>query len=197
MALSQYAYLAKLAVTGTKTKVCQQGRLCLSTRRGNTKLWVFTFSRLVPRTTSAASYCFFFWITIFWSVLLGQAWVNRPHRSQKALLHPKRQYSSLENKHSPAVRLSPCFSLSFLFGSNTSATLVPIRRRHSTAKHETDAWELKISPVITKSDCESVSGPSVARQEIRYAAGMINSWGNSGLLWVICLIYYQACTCVR
>lgn len=97
------------------------------------------------------------------SVLLNQA---RPEST--TLTSPKRHCSTL-NSNTPALRTNTlsCLavsmflfhSLSFLSGSNISTTLVPIHCRHSTAKHETEAWELKISPVITKMDFEILLCP--------------------------------------
>lgn len=102
---------------------------------------------------------------------------QQARQSQKASLHPEQQYSSFENKHSRAVSVSMFPSFSSLWGSNTSAAIVPIRRSHSSAKHETEAWGLKINPVIALMDPESIS--QYQRQLIWYAAEMMNSGRNT------------------
>lgn len=173
---------------------CQQGRLSLSRNTGCVREETLNCECLPSvgsssSQRSALSYCF------SESLFADVCYWTRPSLSQQASPIPEGiappstavlqfREQTLSGCLSVSMFLflslpvSVFLSLSFLCGSNISATLVPIRRWHSTAKHETEAWELKINPVITKMDFESVFSPNIKRQPIQHAAEMMNTWGN-------------------
>ncbi len=152
-------------------------------QRGNTEPWVFAFSSVA--SSCSLEFCF------SESLFAGVCYWTRPGLSQQAPPIPE----GIAPPSTAILRLweqtlSGCLSvsmflvrpLSFLCGSSISTALVPVRCWHSTAKHEAEAWELKISPVITEREFEFLLNPflvpNIELQLIHFTTEMMNSWGN-------------------
>lgn len=128
---------------------CQQGRLSLSRNTGCVREETLNCECLPSvgsssSQRSALSDCF------SESLFADLCYWTRPSLSQQASPIPEGiappwtailQLWEQTLSGCLSVSMFLFLSLSFLCGSNISATSVPIRSWHSTAKHETEAWE--------------------------------------------------------